>query len=139
MMKRFLFRYYPWVAAAGCLIGWAVVWLRAADHRLPLLGGVLAAAFGLAHLIQQQKLAETQLFKALFTEFNQRYNELNERLDAVSTPCPMPTAASWSTTSICARKSTSFIAKATSTKPSGARGVAACCSISIDSPITIFG
>jgi len=59
---------------------------------LPLLGGVLAAAFGLAHLIQQQKLAETQLFKALFTEFNQRYNELNERLDAVSIDDPMSDA-----------------------------------------------
>lgn len=43
-----------------------------------------AATLSFVHFVQQQKLAETSLFRELFTEFNQRYDEMNEGLNALA-------------------------------------------------------
>ena len=87
-MKRVLFRFYPLIAAIAFVGGCLLVWRVGADQRLPLIGGVLAAALGFIYFVQQQKLAETQLFKSLFTEFNQRYDRLNDRLGAIPIDLP---------------------------------------------------
>jgi hypothetical protein len=50
---------------------------------MPLIGSVLATGLAFIYFVQQQKLAETSLFKELFTEFNQRYDSLNEKLVAL--------------------------------------------------------
>lgn len=83
-MKRALFRFYPMIAAAFLVGGGIVVSQLGSDQRVPLVGGVLAGTLSFVYFVQQQKLAETQLFKQLFTEFNQRYDLLNDRLAGVS-------------------------------------------------------
>lgn len=47
---------------------------------MPLIGSVLATFLAFCYFIQQQRLAEIALFKTLFTEFNARYDDLNEHL-----------------------------------------------------------
>jgi hypothetical protein len=39
---------------------------------------------GFCYFVQQQKLAETTLFKQLFSEFNARYDGMNGRLAAIA-------------------------------------------------------
>lgn len=47
---------------------------------LPSIGVLL----GLIYFLQKQKLEETGLFKDLFVEFNKRYDDMNEKLDAIT-------------------------------------------------------
>jgi hypothetical protein len=49
-----------------------------------LVGSVVAATLGFCYFVQQQKLAETTLFKQLFSEFNARYDGMNGRLAAIA-------------------------------------------------------
>ena len=43
------------------------------------IGAILSFAF----FVQKQKLDDTKLFKELFTDFNKRYDELNEELNRI--------------------------------------------------------
>ena len=83
-MKRFVFRYY-WIIGITAF-GLALYFTGhvAMDDRLPIIGAVTAGILGFCYFVQQQRLAETQLFKQLFTEFNARYDALNNRLTAVA-------------------------------------------------------
>lgn len=48
---------------------------------------VIGLALGFFYFIHQQKLQEAQFFQRLFTDFNQRYDELAEELDiAINEP-----------------------------------------------------
>jgi hypothetical protein len=82
-MKHFLFRYYGWIA----LIAFVLVGILAAangkaiDWRIFLLS--LGAILSFVYFMQRQKLEELNLFKELFTEFNGRYNQLNEGLNDI--------------------------------------------------------
>jgi len=50
----------------------------------------LALVLGVGYFIQQQKLAEATLFKQLFTEFNQRYDRMNDMLVTIAeSPDPL--------------------------------------------------
>ena len=82
-MKRLIFRFY-W-ALAVVAFGLAIYLTTEVDmkDRLPLLGAGTAGILGFCYFVQQQRLAETLLFKELFTEFNSRYNAMNDRLTAV--------------------------------------------------------
>lgn len=82
-MKRLIFRYY-W-ALAVVAFGLAIYLTTEVDmkERLPLLGAATAGILGFCYFVQQQRLAETLLFKELFTEFNSRYNAMNDRLTGV--------------------------------------------------------
>jgi len=76
-----IFRHYWWIAvvvAAGG--GWAIHILAASEDRLTLVGALVTGTLGFCYFVQQQKLAETQLFKDLFTAFNERYDKLNDDL-----------------------------------------------------------
>ncbi len=46
---------------------------------LPLVGG----AISLIYIIEKQHLDEAALFRQLFTEFNARYDKLNEKLNGI--------------------------------------------------------
>jgi hypothetical protein len=52
--------------------------------RLILVGSVVAATLGFCYFVQQQRLAETTLFKQLFSEFNARYDGMNGKLAAIA-------------------------------------------------------
>jgi hypothetical protein len=69
------------------LLGLSVVtlaWLVFSRGKSPelLVSGVGAVA-GFMYFIYRQHLDETKLFKELFVEFNGRYSELNEQLNAI--------------------------------------------------------
>jgi hypothetical protein len=78
--RRFIFRHYWWIAPIGAGAGISVVLAFATNDRIPLVGSVIAATLAFCYFVQQQKLAETGLFKELFTEFNKRYDDLNDGL-----------------------------------------------------------
>jgi hypothetical protein len=76
MIRYWLFKLYVWIvlmAALGTFI-WAA---SDEDNRLQIIGGAGAAILGFCYFVQQQKLAETQLFHNLFSTFNARYDQMN--------------------------------------------------------------
>lgn len=84
MSRQFIFRHYPWIAAIAALIGVGGVFTITAANRPSLVGSVVAGILAFCYFAQIQKLAEMSLFKQLFTEFNRRYDDLNERLTAIA-------------------------------------------------------
>ncbi|MGQ0722237.1 MAG: hypothetical protein ACT4PE_11810 [Candidatus Eiseniibacteriota bacterium] len=80
MNRHVIFRHYASIAILGGGLGIAAILLFARDERMPLIGSVIVAVLGFCYFAQQQKLSETTLFKDLFTEFNRRYDGLNDRL-----------------------------------------------------------
>ena len=81
MTRHGLFKHYWWIAllvwAAG---GIGAVFFFTTAERITLIGSITAAALGFCYFVQRQKLAETRLFKDLFTDFNRRYGAINDRL-----------------------------------------------------------
>ena len=78
--KHFIFRYYLGVAIIGSGGGVAAVFYYCDKDRIPLVGSVVAFALAFVYFVLQQKLAEISLFKDLFTNFNLRYDVLNDEL-----------------------------------------------------------
>lgn len=84
MTRHFIFRNYWWL---GLLLGGAAAGLAytlGGDDRVGLVGAAIAGTLGFYYFVQQQKLAETQLFHNLFTAFNERYDKLNDRLAKIA-------------------------------------------------------
>jgi hypothetical protein len=92
MNKRLIFKHYWKIALAGTVAGIILILHFAPSDKVALIVSLVAAALGFCYFSQQQKLAETALFKQLFTEFNQRYDEMNSCLAkiAVSRDPPDP-------------------------------------------------
>ncbi len=77
MNRHFIFRHYWWIALlVGGLLATAAFFFGGNDS-VGLVGSSIAGTLGFCYFVQQQKLAETQLFHQLFTQFNARYDELN--------------------------------------------------------------
>ena len=83
MSRETLFRHYAKVGLAVAVVGSSVIVMFVTADRIPLIGSLFAAVLGFSYFVQQQKLAETALFKDLFTEFNRRYDALNEPLSLI--------------------------------------------------------
>ena len=84
MKRHLLFKHYVTIALVGAAVGVAAVLKFATGERVPLVGSVLGASLAFCYFVQQQKLAETALFKDLFMEFNRRYDGLNDRLAQIA-------------------------------------------------------
>lgn len=82
-MKHFLFRNYWWIVAvvAAAVIFWIHVDGKDPDLRLTLT--VVGSAISGVFFVQKQKLEELKMFKDLFREFNQRYDQMNEKLNSI--------------------------------------------------------
>ncbi|HTV38964.1 MAG TPA: hypothetical protein VMF08_00200 [Candidatus Sulfotelmatobacter sp.] len=80
-IKRFLFKFYAlisavtFIAAMSLFIAGFLSWQQFAG----IAAGVVVFAFG----IQKQNLAETELFKKLFEQFNERYDAMNDDLNRI--------------------------------------------------------
>lgn len=85
MSRQFIFKNYWWIALLGALIGIVVVVICTTGQNASLVGSIIVVALGFCYFAQQQKLAEILLFKELFTEFNRRYDNLDERLRQIAT------------------------------------------------------
>jgi hypothetical protein len=83
MSGQFIFEHYWWIALLAALVGITV--LRTTnDGQVALVGSVVAGVLAFCYFAQIQKLQEMSLFKDLFTDFNRRYDALNERLTQVA-------------------------------------------------------
>lgn len=81
-VKKVLFRHYWWAGPGlGVAVG-AVLWPVAGDKSATALA-VLATVLSVAFFVQQQKLAEIQLFRQLVVDFNKRYDGLNDALQRI--------------------------------------------------------
>lgn len=92
MNKRFIFKHYWKIALVGTVAGIILILRFGPTDKVALMGSLMAVVLGFCYFSQQQKLGETALFKQLFTEFNERYNKMNDRLAkiAVSLDPPNP-------------------------------------------------
>lgn len=83
MNRQFIFKHYWWI---GFLMGGmasCIAFIYGGDDRVGLVGATIAGVIGFYYFVQQQKLAETQLFHNLFTEFNKRYDGMNKELASI--------------------------------------------------------
>lgn len=60
------------------------IYFKGGSDRAVLIGAAIAGMFGFFYFLEQQRLAETQLFYSLFTDFNERYDKLNDRLAIIA-------------------------------------------------------
>jgi len=69
------------MAVAAALILWIHADGKDPDLKLTLtvIGSVISGVF----FVQKQKLEELKMFKDLFREFNQRYDQMNEKLNNI--------------------------------------------------------
>lgn len=88
MFRHWLFRNHGLVSLLLVTAStWAAICLFKSRNPLEIIAPIITIALGFSYFVQQQKLAEAQLFKELFTEFNNRYDKLNEYLaDIASLP-----------------------------------------------------
>lgn len=82
-MKNIVFRHYLPIALAIC-VGAIVVGFQVQQPInwkliVTIVGGILSSIY----FVQKQRLEELRLFKELFTEFNERYDRLNEGLNQI--------------------------------------------------------
>lgn len=68
------------------VIIFAAFYRNQADWQI--LVTVVGGAISLIYIIEKQQLDEARLFKELFTEFNARYDALNEGLNAIAAEDP---------------------------------------------------
>ncbi len=85
MGKDFIFRNYVWIAVAGEVSAIAVIFASTSPDRVVPMGTTLGAVLGFCFIVQKQKLEELRLFRDLFTDFNCRYDEMNEKLENILT------------------------------------------------------
>lgn len=84
MNRHLVFKHYWWV---GLLLGGSAsiaAFVLGGEDRVGLVGSAIAGTLGSYYFVQQQKLAETQLFLDLFSAFNARYDKLNGSLAEIA-------------------------------------------------------
>ena len=76
--KSFWFKYYVWLVLVTLIIcAFVILTAQVTDKPFALLATCIGIALTTIYFVQKQKLEEIKLFKELFTEFNQRYDNLN--------------------------------------------------------------
>lgn len=78
--RQVIFKHYGWIAVVFWIASVGAVFEFTTADKVTLIGSITVVALGFCYFAQQQKLAETSLFKDLFTDFNQRYDGLNDCL-----------------------------------------------------------
>lgn len=84
--KQIIFRYYE-IAAVVIFVA-VTVWfskysLKGKDEVTTYLT-VVGSLFTFFYFIQKQQLEELTLFKGLFTDFNKRYDEMNDKVNKIA-------------------------------------------------------
>ncbi len=87
-------RRLPWLFAvlATASIGFALYGPAGDEKRWQLAFTLVGASAVLVHFLYVRHLEETKMFRELFTEFNARYDKLNERLNELvnrEEQCPL--------------------------------------------------
>jgi hypothetical protein len=77
-------KWYPLIflaGGAGVIAAW--LHLSISSHQPDLLVSAFVAIGGFTYFFYRQHLDETKLFKELFTDFNRRYDALNDELNKI--------------------------------------------------------
>lgn len=80
--KKFWFKHYVWVILASLLISVFIIIFNI-EKPLTSLATLTGIALSTIYFVQKQKLEEIKLFKELFTEFNERYDKLNDKIEDI--------------------------------------------------------
>jgi hypothetical protein len=83
MGKHFVFRNYWRIAPVVALALIAIIAARHPQGWESLTATTLGGALAFCYFVQKQKLDELRLFKDLFTDFNRRYDAMNEKLENI--------------------------------------------------------
>ena len=82
-MKFKILRYHFLIASVACLVlivaGFVTPKFLDWKYNITLIGSILYSIY----LVENHKIEQTRLFKELFTEFNKRYDGLNEGLNTI--------------------------------------------------------
>lgn len=81
-LKFWFFRNYWWLLVLAFSVGIGLVLLQSCvDFKV--LATLLGMLLSLLYFLQKQRLEEMKLFREIFAECNKRYDEMNERLNAI--------------------------------------------------------
>lgn len=82
-LRQLWFRHYWWITVAvfGAVI--ATILVFQFKDGFSLIATLVGVALTIIYFVQKQKLEEIQLFEKLFTQFNSRYQVLNEKLEDI--------------------------------------------------------
>jgi len=81
--KHWVLRHYLWIAIGALALALIADFTVASNAEWQIRLSILGVPFSLLYFVQKQKMEELELFKRLFTEFNRRYDRLNEKLNAI--------------------------------------------------------
>ena len=82
-MKQIVFKHYGWIAILMMIVGIGAAATIRPERFLGLSITWVGGVFSFVFFVQRQALEEMRLFKDLFTEFNRRYDTLNESLNRI--------------------------------------------------------
>jgi len=82
-LKFWFFRNYWWLLALGFVVFGTVMVLLQSGADFKLLATLLGTLLSLLYFLQKQRLEETKLFREIFAECNERYDKMNELLNAI--------------------------------------------------------
>ena len=83
MVRSFIFRYYLSIALTACLLVFIVAPIVQDPVNWKLIVTIIGGILSSIYFVQKQRLEDLRLFKELFTEFNARYDKLNEKLNRI--------------------------------------------------------
>lgn len=89
-------RYFPWLFAVFAIfsVGIAFLAFQESEKRWQMALTFVGASAAFVHFLYSQHIEETRTFKELFTEFNRRYDSLNDVLnEIVGRPAPFELSA----------------------------------------------
>jgi hypothetical protein len=89
-LRQFWFRHYWWITVVALGAAVAAVLRGGTDNALSLVATLVGVGLTVIYFVQKQKLEELQMFEKLFTQFNQRYKDLNDRLEDVLADDALP-------------------------------------------------
>lgn len=76
--------WFPWLFLGLCVVVIPLIyWLLPPEKKIEGLLPTLGVVGAFVGFLYSQHLQQTRLFSELFTEFNQRYDKLNEQLNAI--------------------------------------------------------
>lgn len=83
MKKRFIFENHALISTSTVALVAISTLVCGYEEAWKAIGATLLGSLSFSYFCQQQKLSETLLFKQLFTEFNCRYDKLNDILSDI--------------------------------------------------------
>lgn len=82
-MKHCFYQHYWWIVSLVAVVAVSLLLLTDRDPELRFTLTAVGALISIVFFVQKQKLEELKMFKDLFREFNERYDDMNEKLNKI--------------------------------------------------------